>query len=443
MTEQPSDSTSVGEQAAVEHPFDPTQLAKPSSLARFAALLVDEVIAAGPMLFLGGIGYYVVVDRAVADTWPLLVSIAAFSLAIFWPVFYMLTRDGWGHGQGFGKRLFGLVVIKAEKGGFATKASSAVRFIILAIISLVEAIVVLARPDGRRIGDVLADTRVSAEEVYAASGGPGADELATHPASKTWPVVMLVISAMMVASSVGLVSFFVSRLAPAPVADRVAGKVYGDPDETRAENTIKAYYDDVLSGSYDAALARMDMPQDEAFVIVSVYSGADAILDDYVLTESGIEGDEAVVSVDEVFMNDQDERLERQVLYVLRSIDGTMLITAVTATEFDPLATARSPEVRPRDAEVVVDAFLGFLAVDDPVNAKPLASTRFIDENPQYFDGSLGELVKWDILGSEQLTSERMRVRVQEDWASGSRTVDYQADLVGEELKVDTVNPVN
>ena len=112
------------------------------------------------MLFLGGIGYYVVVDRAVADTWPLLVSIVAFALAIFWPVFYMLTRDGWGHGQGFGKRLFGLVVIKAEKGGFATKASSAVRFIILAIISLVEAIVVLARPDGRRIGDVLADTRV-------------------------------------------------------------------------------------------------------------------------------------------------------------------------------------------------------------------------------------------------------------------------------------------
>ena len=152
---------------------------------------------------------------------------------------------------------------------------------------------------------------------------------------------MLVISAMMVASSVGLVSFFVSRLAPAPVADRVAGKVYGDPDEARAENTIKAYYDDVLSGSYDAALARMDMPQDEAFVIVSVYSDADAILDRLRASLSPASKEtRRYVSVDEVFMNDQDERLERQVLYVLRSIDGTMLITAVTATEFDPLATA-------------------------------------------------------------------------------------------------------
>ena len=61
----------------------------------------------------------------------------------------------------------------------------------------------------------------------------------------------------------------------------------------------------------------------------------------------------------------------------------------------------------------------------------------------EYFDGSLGELVKWDILGSEQLTSERMRVRVQEDWASGSRTVDYQADARGRGAQGGHGQPVN
>ena len=70
--------------------------------------------------------------------------------------------------------------------------------------------------------------------------------------------------------------------------------------------------------------------------------------------------------------------------------------------------------VYPRDAEVATDAFLGFIAADDIENAMLLATDRFASENPQYFDGSRGELTKWEILGSEQLTSMRLRVRVRD-----------------------------
>lgn len=415
-------------------------LPKPSSIARLAALFVDEVIAAGPMLLLGSIGYYAVADTSFSSTWSLLVSITAYALAIFWPMFYMLTRDGWGHGQGWGKRLFGLLVVRAEGGDFATKGGSAARFLILGLLSLVEAIVVLVRPDGRRLGDLLAHTRVVGEREYAESEAPGAETVSSNPASRTMPVVALIVSAMLVASSIGLISFTVSRLAPGPVADEVAQTVYGDPDLTAAERTVERFYEDILSSSYDEALARFDMPQEQAFAAVSVYSDSGAILDDYEIVDSVLEDTEAVVTAEEVFVNEMGEQRSREVVYTLASVDGEMLITAVSSDEFDPLATAEALVVYPGDAEIVVDAFLGFIAIDEPAEAKGLATTRFASENPEYFDGSLGELASWDILGSEQLTSERLRVRVTEEWTSGTTTADYQAVLDGGELKVDVVS---
>ena len=216
----------------------------------------------------------------------------------------------------------------------------------------------------------------------------------------------------------------------------------GDPDTVRAEDAVEAYYDDVLSGNYDAALVRMDMPYEQARAIVSVYEKPNVALDAYQIAGSSVDGDDVTVSVDEVFVDDAGKTLDREVTYTLAFTDGEMMITSVSATGFDPIAAAEAPVVYPRDAEAATDAFLGFIAADDIENALMLATDRFASGNPQYFDGSLGELTEWDVLGSEQLTSMRLRVRVQEDWTSGSVTVDYQVVVDVDELLMDMVAPV-
>jgi uncharacterized RDD family membrane protein YckC len=425
-----------------QSPFDPNDLPKASLLARLVAFIVDEIIAAGPMLLFGAIGYWAIAYQSVPDTWSLWVSIVAYSLGIFWPLFYMLTRDGWGRGQGWGKRLFGVMVVNAETGAYGTKGASAARTLVLLLILIVEAVVALVRPDGRRLGDLLAHTRVVSESDYAASTAPGAATVAAKPASKTGATVALILSAVLIAASVGLISFTVSRLAPAPVSDEVAAEVYDAPEERGAEETIELYYEDIRAGRYDDALSRFRMPQEQSFAIVAVYSDSDAVLDDYEIASVNMEGAEVVVTVDETFVAVDGNTLSRTVVYTLEPEGEVMYITAVASEEFDPIATAEAPIVYPRDAEVAVDAFLGFISVGDSANANELATERFINENPEYFDGSYGTLAKWDILGSEQLTSERMRVRVQEDWASASRAMDFQTTLVGGDILVDTASPV-
>jgi uncharacterized RDD family membrane protein YckC len=421
--------------------WDATQLPKASSLARLVAVLVDDVIAVGPMLLLGAIGWYVVVDETVPSTWSLMISIGAYALGIFWPLYYILTRDGWGHGQGWGKRLFGLLVVKEDDGTFGTKGGSAVRALILGIIWYVEALVVLARRDGRRIGDVLARTRVASEQEYAATDAPGAAEVREHPASKTWPLVALILAAMLIAASVGLINFGASRLAPRPVSDDVAEDVY-EPGSAEALRVVEGYYGDILSGSYDAAMSRMDMPREQEFAVVSVYSDADALLDRYEMGSPAKEGEVYVVTVDETFANEAGETFERDVTYTLSPGDGALLITEVASTTFDPISNAESPLIYPRDGEDIVESFLGFVAAGDYASARDLSSERFIAEHPEYFDGSLGQLDTWQILGSEQLTSERLRVRAEEPWSSGEITVDYQVALEVDVLLIDAARIV-
>ena len=215
-----------------------------------------------------------------------------------------------------------------------------------------------------------------------------------------------------------------------------------DSEIVSAEETVEAYYESVLSGDSNAALARMDIPHEQARAIISVYDAPNAALDMHELSGSSAEGDVVTVLVDEVFVDDEGKTLNREVTYTLTSTDGEMMIISVSATGFDPIATAETPVVYPRDAEAAIDTFLGLIATDDSASAMALATGRFASENPQYFDGSLGKLSKWDILGSEQLTSMRLRVRVQEDWATGSVTVDYQVVVEDDGLLMDTVIPV-
>jgi len=128
---------------------------KANTTSRVIAYLIDAVLCSV-------IGVFI----------PVIGGVASF--------FFFLFRDGIGKGLGVGKRLVNLKVVK-EDGSPITYADSAKRNLIFAapsllliipflgaviyfvaalIVSLVESFCVLAKEDGRRIGDRMAGTKV-------------------------------------------------------------------------------------------------------------------------------------------------------------------------------------------------------------------------------------------------------------------------------------------
>ena len=68
-----------------------TLFSKPSSSHRLVAQFVDAMIAVAPMTFFGALGYWAVEGEQVPSTWHLWVSIVAYSIGAFWPIFYRVS----------------------------------------------------------------------------------------------------------------------------------------------------------------------------------------------------------------------------------------------------------------------------------------------------------------------------------------------------------------
>ncbi len=116
-------------------------------------------------------------------------------------------------------------------------------------------------------------------------------------------------------------------------------------------------------------------------------------------------------SVDETFVDDRgrDARAHRDVLDDPSRGSGSS--PRSSATGFDPSPPPRrlwSIRVTREDHRRCVPGIRRHRRSGQRQDAH---DRPFVSEHPEYFDGSLGELAHWDILGSEQLTSERMRVR--------------------------------
>jgi uncharacterized RDD family membrane protein YckC len=135
--------------------------------ARFVAYIID-----------GFIGVMLPVMAAVI---PLVsshgkVTIAngiLLGLSIIWAIYYSFTKDAYDNGKSIGKRTVGLMVVNISTNKPCTKGESALRALMLGVMSaipfvgtLVEPLVLLVNQDGRRVGDMVAGTQVIEAKAY-------------------------------------------------------------------------------------------------------------------------------------------------------------------------------------------------------------------------------------------------------------------------------------
>ena len=179
------------------------------------------------------------------------------------------------------------------------------------------------------------------------------------------------------------------------------------------------------------------------FDIVAAYSSADVLLDAWKTVETSGDAAIALVVVEEIFLTAEGNTLSRTVTYSLKAEDEMILITGVsvelTGETSTPIPSGDDVVFYQVDAESVVDAYFADLYAGDLSSARSRVSDRFAEENPQLFEGTgMARDVQWEILGSDQLSSDRFRVIVAEQWGSGPETFNYQLVVIEGVLLIDT-----
>lgn len=131
---------------------------------RVLAALVDQLVSSVP----AGLLVVAAVSSFLGDAtgFGVLFSLLAFA-AVAWALYYSFTKDGRPGGQSIGKKAMGLMVVHLQSGQPCSSSQSALRFLVMFLLSLVlgagwlvELIVLLIEPGGRRLGDFAAGTQV-------------------------------------------------------------------------------------------------------------------------------------------------------------------------------------------------------------------------------------------------------------------------------------------
>jgi len=128
---------------------------------RFLAYLVDSAIGIGPAITAAIFDFLFRIAQSPTNRTINLIA------TVTWAIYYGATKDGRGHGQSSGKKMFGLMVVGTETNQPCDVGQSTgrafVRFLLSAIPmigGLIEPIAVVANDDGRRLGDRAASTQV-------------------------------------------------------------------------------------------------------------------------------------------------------------------------------------------------------------------------------------------------------------------------------------------
>jgi len=131
---------------------------------RVIAALVDQLVSSVP----AGLLVVAAVSAFLGDAtgFGVLLGLLAFA-AVTWALFYSFTKDGRPGGQSIGKKAMGLMVVHLQSNQPCSRSQSALRFLVMFLLSLVlgagwlvELIVLLIEPGGRRLGDFAAGTQV-------------------------------------------------------------------------------------------------------------------------------------------------------------------------------------------------------------------------------------------------------------------------------------------
>jgi uncharacterized RDD family membrane protein YckC len=130
---------------------------------RMLAAVVDVLVTA-PVALL----WVFVVAAFAADSAGLGAALALAAVAAsIWALVYSFTKDGRPGGQSIGKKMMGLMVVHLPSNQPCTRSQSALRYLVMFLLSLIlgagwliELIVLLIVPGGRRLGDFAAGTQV-------------------------------------------------------------------------------------------------------------------------------------------------------------------------------------------------------------------------------------------------------------------------------------------
>ncbi len=142
--------------------------------ARFLARLLDAVFFG--LLCIPALLCLLLAQNKENDNYSGTNSGEYYLLAIllyFIPIGYDFAKDGLGRGQSWGKRICSLMVVNLNDNLSCNKGQSFIRnlisglFLIIPFVGwLVEPVMVLATPDGRKLGDKVANTQVIEIKFY-------------------------------------------------------------------------------------------------------------------------------------------------------------------------------------------------------------------------------------------------------------------------------------
>jgi uncharacterized RDD family membrane protein YckC len=141
---------------------------------RLAAYLIDCLICLPcmiPGIILFYWGYSIELDITNLDNNGLRKGLigGGATLAALLAGLYLLLRDGLNGGKSYGKKWLGLEVVRLDNGERCNYGKSALRNIQLSVsaipywgwaLGLIEVIMTLANPQGKRVGDLLSKTMV-------------------------------------------------------------------------------------------------------------------------------------------------------------------------------------------------------------------------------------------------------------------------------------------
>lgn len=144
-----------------------TGYSKASVINRLVAHILDVIftlimlVPAGVMIF---VSFAKLLQAKFEDAiWAWVI----FSLLVFVPTVYASIKDGLGKGQSWGKQIMNLMVINIDTNAPCSKGESFVRNFVSWLITgipyvgwVIEPLMLLIRPDGRKVGDLAARTQV-------------------------------------------------------------------------------------------------------------------------------------------------------------------------------------------------------------------------------------------------------------------------------------------
>jgi uncharacterized RDD family membrane protein YckC len=147
---------------------------------RYLAALVDAFIAIGPAL--SGVALLALPmslitsleSSSVFGFAGMLLMLMAYILmlgGLVWFFVYYFLKDAWNNRASLGKRLFGLMVVDRTTNKPCTKQQSVTRAIgnLLPLTQVLDPLLVLQDPAGRRVGDHLAGTQVIERSIFPSS----------------------------------------------------------------------------------------------------------------------------------------------------------------------------------------------------------------------------------------------------------------------------------